>query len=154
VKTWETRKTVGAVAVAAAIAAFGGNAIAAAADGGFHGFHATSGGFHGARPSGPPPSAHRDDDEAESLHGERVVAADDHGGFETLVSQTGRVTAISPTSVTARSADGFSQTYVIREATPAAPPPFHVDDEVTINARREGKAVVVTTIRPPIAIGH
>jgi hypothetical protein len=151
VETWGTRKTLGAIVVAAAIAAFGGGAIAAATDGGFH---AVSGGVHGG--GGPPgfPPPHHDDDEPASLHEERVVVADDHGGFQTLVSQTGRVTAISPTSVTARSDDGFVQTYAIREIDPPIQPPFHVDDRVTINAKREGEAVVVTTIRPPLSAGH
>jgi hypothetical protein len=149
-RTWETRKTVGAVAVAVAIAGFGGSAIAAAADGGFH---AMSGGMHHGGPPNATPS-HRNDEDPESLHGERVVVANDHGGFETLVTQTGMVTAISPTSVTARSDDGFAQTYAIHEIAPAIQPPFHVNDRVTINAKREGETVVVTTIRPPLSAGH
>jgi hypothetical protein len=149
-RTWDTRKTVGAVAVAAAIAGFGGSAIAAAADGGFH---AMSGGMHGGGPPRATPP-HHDDEDLESLHGERVVVAGDHGGFETLVSQTGRITAISPTSVTARSDDGFVQTYTIRESSPGIGPPFRVDDRVSINAKREGETVVVTTVRPPLSAGH
>ena len=35
------------------------------------------------------------------------------GGFTTVLTQTGRVTASLPTSVTVRSDDGYSQTYVI-----------------------------------------
>jgi hypothetical protein len=150
-RTWETRKTVGAVAVAAAIAGFGGSAIAAAADGGFH---AMSGGMHGGGPPNAMTPPHRYDEDQESLHGERVVVANDRGGFETLVTQTGVVTAISPTSVTARSDDGFAQTYAIHEIAPAIQPPFRVNDRVTINAKREGEAVVITTIRPPLLAGH
>jgi hypothetical protein len=145
------RKTVGAVAVAAAIAGVGGAAIAAAADGGFH---AMSGGMHGPGPAGPPPPpAHRTDDEPDTLHGEYVVA-DGHGGYSTLISQTGRVTAISATSVTARSEDGFVQTYVVHEADGTAKPPFAVDEMVTIDATRSGSTATVTSIRPPLSPGH
>jgi hypothetical protein len=145
------RKTVGAIAVAAAVAGVGGAAIAAATDSGFH----EMGGMHGG-PGGPPPppAAHRTDDvEPDSLHGEYVVA-DGHGGFSTLISQTGRVTAISATSVTARSDDGFVQTYVIHEADAAAKPPFAVNDQVTINGKRDGVAATVTSMRPPLTPGH
>lgn len=145
--TWGMRKTAGAIAVAAAVAGVGGAAIAAATDGGFH---AMSGGFAGS-PS--PPSAHHTDVEPGSLHGEYVVA-DGHGGFATLVSQTGRITAISATSVTARSDDGFVQTYAIHDVGALALPPFAVNDQVTINAKREGPTAMVTTMRPPLAPGH
>lgn len=145
-KTWDARKTVGTVAVAAAIAGFGGAAIAAATD---TGSHAMSGGMRGGGGPPSPPAPHRNDAEPGSLHGENVVA-DGHGGFQTLVSQTGRVTAISPTSITARSDDGFVQTYVIREVDGAAQPPFRVGDQVTIDAKREGTTAVVTTMRPPL----
>lgn len=106
--------------------------------------------MHGAGPGGPPPpAAHRTDDEPQSLHGEYVVA-DGHGGYSTLISQTGRVTAISATSVTARSADGFVQTYVVHEAAGAGNPPFAVDQMVEINATRNGNVATVTSIRPPL----
>lgn len=147
--TWGTRKTVGAVAVAAAIAGFGGSAIAAAT-----GSHAAfGGGMHGG--GGPPgfgaPSPPRGGGNREeaSVHGQEVVA-DGHGGYRTHLSQTGRVTAISPTAVTARSDDGFAQTYVIREIGAAKPPPFRVGDRIVIDANREGEAAVVTTMRPPL----
>ena len=150
VNTWTMRKTVGAIAVAAAVAGVGGVAIAAAADGGFH---AMSGGFVGSDGfAGPPPSAHHNDVEPDSLHGEYVVA-DGHGGFSTLISQTGRVTAISATSVTARSDDGFVQTYAIHEIGATALPPFAVNDRITINAKREGTTATVTTMRPPLSSG-
>jgi hypothetical protein len=150
VNTWDTRRTIGAIAVAAAIAGVGGAAIAAATD---TGFHAVSGGMHGDGHQPAFPASHRVDDGTDSLHGENVVA-DGHGGFTTLLSQTGLVTAISATSVTARSDDGFVQTYLIHQVDPAAQPPFHIHDQVTINARREGETAVLSTIRPPLAPGH
>ena len=141
--TWDAKRTAGAFAVAAAVAGVGGTAIAAATH---DGFHTVSGGMHGGGPPSPP-AARRNDAEQTSLHGESVVA-DGRGGYQTLLTQTGRVTFISTSSVTARSDDGFQRTYVIREPEGAAAPPFHVGEQVSIDARREGGAAMVTTMRP------
>ncbi len=65
------------------------------------------------------------------------------GGYTTALSQTGTVTAISPTSITVRSDDGYSQTYVIAE--PAGPPPA-IDEQVTVRATRDGQTSTVTAI--------
>jgi hypothetical protein len=146
--TWNLRGTAAAVGVAAVIAGVGGAAVYAATDSGprMMGMHGGPGpgqgdqlaGFHGdAARKATPDSA--------SLHGE-VVVADGTGGFSTLISQTGRITAISPTSVTARSDDGYTQTYVIPAAAQAATPPFALHDEVTIRATRIGPTASVTTI--------
>jgi hypothetical protein len=144
------RKTVGAIAVAATVAGIGGAAIAAATE---TGFHATSGGFPGG-PGGPPPAgAHRFSAEPDSLHGESVVS-NGHGGFSTLLTQTGRVTAISPTSVTVRSDDGFVQTYAVHQAKGTGPASFAVNDEITIDGTREGETNTVTTMRSPLSPGH
>ena len=43
------------------------------------------------------------------LHGQDVVAVG-AGGYITVLSQSGIVTATSPTSITVRSEDGFTQT--------------------------------------------
>lgn len=150
VNTWGMRKTIGAVAVAAAVAGVGGAAIAAATE---TGYHPNSGGFGGfGGPAGPPPAAHHTSSEPLSLHGEYVVA--DDGGFETRITQTGKITAISPTSVTARSADGFTQTYAIHEVEGAGAPPFAVGDPVVITATRKGEAATVSTMGPPLSPGH
>jgi hypothetical protein len=37
--------------------------------------------------------------------------ADDNGGYTTVLIQTGVLTAASDASITAKSADGFTQTY-------------------------------------------
>lgn len=132
--------------MAAAIAGVGGSAIAAATGGGMH---AMTGGMHGGAPPFFPTSPRRDDVVPGSLHGENVVA-DGHGGFQTLVSQTGRVTMISATSVTARSDDGFVGTYVVDGADGSAQPAFHVDDRVIIRATREAETTVVTSMRRPL----
>jgi hypothetical protein len=92
---------------------------------------------------------------------------DGSGGFTTVLSQTGRVTAISPSSITARSDDGYSRTYVIAALGPAADKaePFVVNDAVTIRATRAGTVASVTAIDyarpgtgpmgpPPPVAGH
>ncbi len=51
-----------------------------------------------------------------ALHAEAVVRTK-HGGFATVDVQKGLVTAVSTTSLTVRSADGFTATYVRTAAT-------------------------------------
>jgi len=148
------RKTIGAVAVAAAVAGVGGAAIAAATDTGAHGGFGDFAGFGGFEgpPGAPPGPRNGRNVEPASLHGEYVVA--DDGGFETRVTQTGKITSISPTSVTARSADGFTQTYVIHEVEGASAPPFAVGDPVVITATRRGETATVSTMGPPLSPGN
>jgi hypothetical protein len=64
------------------------------------------------------------------IHGEFVAPAPG-GGYQTIATQRGEVTAVSPTSLTVRSEDGFSRTYV-------------VDDGTMVNAGNEGIADVKT----------
>jgi hypothetical protein len=160
-RSWGLRGTAAAVAVAAVIAAIGGAAIYAATEGGPHSFGAPHqafgpgngmppggpggvggvGGQHGAV-GGPGPAAV----DSTSLHGEFVVP-DGAGGYTAELTQTGAVTAISPTSITVRSEDGYSQTYVIPStAGNAGPPPFAVDAQVVVRATRTGQAATVTNI--------
>lgn len=49
------------------------------------------------------------------LHGEAVVKTAD--GYATMLNQLGEVTAVSVTSITVKSEDGFSDTYAIPAAT-------------------------------------
>ncbi len=58
------------------------------------------------------------------LHGESVVKKGD-GGFETRLTQQGVIEAVSSTSITVKSEDGFSQTYAINAGTKITklPPP-------------------------------
>ena len=67
-------------------------------------------------PGGPPPGGMHgpgpDAVGAAQLHGEFVVS-DGSGGYATMLTQTGTVTAISATSITVRSDDGYTQTYAI-----------------------------------------
>jgi hypothetical protein len=143
VNTWGLRKTVGAIAVAAAVAGVGGAAIAAAAGVGQQ--HSMFGGPGGP----PPPSFHRGSagDVPAPLHAESVVAGD-HGGFSTVLTQTGHLTAVSATSVTARSDDGYVRTYVVPPANGPSTAPFGVNDRVSIEATLAGPTATLTSIRP------
>lgn len=47
------------------------------------------------------------------LHGTAVVDKRDGSGTETLAVQRGELTAVTPTSVTVRSSDGFTATYLV-----------------------------------------
>jgi hypothetical protein len=150
--TWGIRGTLAAVGVATLIAGFGGAAIYAATGSGdnFMGMHGPQ---RPPRGDGPGP-AHDSGlgasaDPAAALHGEFVVS-DGKGGYATMLSQTGTVTAVDSTSVTARSADGFVQTYAIPSAATAAD--VAVDDQVVIRAARPraGAEPTVTTIRSPM----
>jgi hypothetical protein len=83
-----------------------------------------------------------------SLHGE-FVAPDGSGGYSTVLTQTGTVTAISPTSITVRSEDGYSQSYVTQNTAGNTRPPFAVDDHVVLRATRNGQTATVTNIGNP-----
>ena len=138
-RRWGLRGTVAAIGVAAVIAAFGGAAIYAAT-----GSQSITRPHQASGPGGPPPlGVHSPGAQpvgTTSLHGEFVVR-DGIGGYTTVLSQTGKVTASSPTSVTVLSDDGYSQTYVI--AQPAGPPPA-IDDPVTGRATRAGPTSTIT----------
>lgn len=137
------RQTLSAVGVAVAIAGLGGAAIYAATDTPGMGGHGGPPGGHG----GPPPMAaagHHDADPA-TVHSEAVLA-DGSGGYTTSLTQTGTITALSTASMTVRSADGFSQTYVLPAA---AAPPFAVADQVLVRATRTGTTATVTSIGEP-----
>src|ERR1700752_2976981 len=155
---WGWRETAAAVAVAAVIAALGGAAVYAATAGNSHTFaphqaFAPDGGMPGG-PGGPggqrgaiggPGPAAMD---ATSLHGE-FVEPDGAGHYTTVLTQTGTVTAISPTSITVRSEDGYSQIYVIPSTAGNAGAPFAVDDQVVARATRNGQTATVTNIGNP-----
>ena len=51
------------------------------------------------------------------LHGEFTIKKPDGSGFQTVATQTGEVTAVSPSSITVKSEDGFSRTYSVDENT-------------------------------------
>lgn len=59
-----------------------------------------------------------------AVHG-TVVVPKSGGGYQTVAFQNGKVTAVSSTSITLRSADGYSHTYPVTSAT-------------NVNAQRDG----------------
>lgn len=65
-----------------------------------------------------------------ALHGEFVVPKDG-GGYQTVATQRGEVTAVSTESITVKSEDGYSRTYTLTEDT-------------LVNAARDGIADVKT----------
>lgn len=155
---WSSRQTLAAVGVAAVIAAFGGAAIYAATSGGandmgrswhgrgpgdpgFGGPGFGGQGFGGQGPGGPggwnPPAA--------ALHGEFVVP-DGNGAYTTVLTQTGVLTAVSDTSITAKSADGFTQIYTITPGSRAANTQLALNDTVTIRANVTNNAATATTV--------
>lgn len=90
--------------------------------------------------------------------GARVTAA----APQQPVSQEGRLVAVTPTSVTAESMDGFARTYVITPETNAitaagsavggAATSFAVDDEVSIvGVVRDGKAVATAVAHKQVS---
>lgn len=66
----------------------------------------------------------------QSLHGEFTVEKEG-GGYQTVATQNGEVTAVSTDSITVKSEDGYSRTYAITEDT-------------MVNAARDGIADVKT----------
>jgi len=126
---WSVRKTLAAVAVALVLAAAGAAVI-----------YAASGRSTGGAPGWGPPGGFDNPFQQsaavpDALHGTFVVP-DGHGGFRTELTQTGTVTAISASSVTARSADGFTQTYGIGADTRQGQKRVTAGETVSIHAVR------------------
>ena len=65
------------------------------------------------------------------LHGEFTIRKPDGTGFQTVAVQTGEVTAVSSSSITVKSEDGFSRTY-------------SVDENTVVGAGRDGIGTVKT----------
>ncbi|GAA1004803.1 hypothetical protein Aple_080070 [Acrocarpospora pleiomorpha] len=91
-----------------------------------------------------------------AVHGEFVVPKEG-GGFQTVSTQNGTVTAVDQASVTVRSEDGFSRTYTIADTTRVnggreGIDSIEVNDQVTVLATVEaGKAtatMVINMTRP------
>lgn len=154
---WSGRKTIAAVAIAVGIAGAGGAAIYAATNndsgtqrgGGPGGFGGPGGGGQGGRAGGP--GGFGRGMEA-SLHGEFVVS-DGNGGYLTELSQTGKVTAITSSSITAASEDGFTKTYTIDASTVVGGgqqagklSDIAKGDTVSILAKKNGDAANATTL--------
>lgn len=52
----------------------------------------------------------------DALHGE-FVTSKDGGGYQTIATQKGEITALTDTSITLKSADGYTRTYTINSDT-------------------------------------
>lgn len=81
---------------------------------------------------------------------------------EQSLTQHGTLIAVTPSSLTARSADGSTHTYAITPNTTAitgsggqlsAPTAFAVNDEVTVVGTSQGGAVVATAVAAKSAVG-
>ncbi|MFG3524695.1 hypothetical protein ACGF5S_30870 [Nocardia nova] len=141
--TWSTKKSLAAVGIAAVIAAAGGGVVYAAthSDGSAHGGPGGAGtswggGHNAAGPGGMGMTG-------PSLHGQFVIS-DGNGGYTTEITQTGTVTAVSDTSITAESADNFTQTYTISGSTQHSA--VKVGDTVRIQGTEANGTAAATAI--------
>ena len=85
-----------------------------------------------------------------ALHGQFVVAKSG-GGYETVDVQSGQVTAVSTTSITLKSADGFSKGYAVAGSTVVDAQrdgigSVKVGNQVTLLASVSGSTATATSI--------
>jgi hypothetical protein len=152
-KRWSAGKTAAVVAVAAVVAAGGGYGIsqlvgtASATTQNAGGFGAGgAGGPGGGRAGGGPGGM---GGLFAALHGDFTVQ--ENGSYVTERMQTGSITAVSATSITAKSVDGYTQTYTIDSSTAVDQGSEQVSDlktgtTVTIIAKLSGDTGTATTI--------
>ncbi|MEV4054700.1 hypothetical protein AB0J55_26185 [Amycolatopsis sp. NPDC049688] len=133
---WSPGKKVAAGAVAAVIVAGGGAAIWAASSSAATDAQAGPGGMTGG------PGGMAGGGLGGALHGE-YVASDGNGGYVTKIMQTGEVTELSATSLTAKSDDGFSKTYTITSAQATG---LATGDTVTVVATESGSTATATSV--------
>ncbi|NKQ55343.1 hypothetical protein HFP15_20875 [Amycolatopsis sp. K13G38] len=141
---WSGRKTLVAAAVAIAIAAIGAVAIYAGTSsnagnqqgfGGPGGGMGRMGGFGGQTGA---MSVMRD-----ALHGDFTVS--ENGSYVTERMQNGQVTALSATSITVKSTDGYTQTYAIDSSTQKANN-LATGTNVMVLAKVSGNSATATSI--------
>jgi hypothetical protein len=85
------------------------------------------------------------------LHGEYVVPKPG-GGYQTVDVQDGAVTAVSSTSITVKSDDGFSKTYTVSDKSLVTADrdgiaAVKVGDRVSVQATVNGGTATITAIR-------
>ncbi|WP_156756015.1 hypothetical protein [Actinokineospora pegani] len=134
---WSWKKTAAATAVAVGVATAGGFAVYAAGSATAEQGQRGGPGMMDRRPGSNIMGA---------LHGEFVVS-DDNGGYRTMLMQTGEVTAVTDTSITTKSADGYTKTYTIDAETVKSS--VTTGDEVTILATPSGDQATADTINEP-----
>ncbi|MGW4059670.1 hypothetical protein ACWEGE_15385 [Amycolatopsis sp. NPDC004747] len=136
-QAWSPGKKIAAGAVAAVLVAGGGAAVWAALSSSAATETRTGpggmAGGPGSRPGGGLAGA---------LHGE-YVASDGNGGYVTKIVQTGEITELSATSLTAESDDGFSKTYTITSAQATG---LATGDTVTVTATESGSTATATSV--------
>jgi hypothetical protein len=101
------------VAVAVASAGITAGVMAATGD---SSSSTTNGPGGGTGQGGPGGNGSGGNAQASALHGSYVVS-DGSGNYTTELTQTGTVSAVSSSSITIKSADGYSKTYVIASST-------------------------------------
>jgi hypothetical protein len=134
---WSPGKKIAAGAVAVVIVAGGGAAVWAASSSAATDTQAGPGGMTGG-PGGMPGGGGL----GAALHGE-YVSSDGNGGYVTKIMQTGEVTELSATSLTAKSDDGFSKTYTITSAQATG---LAAGDTVTVVATESGSTATATSV--------
>jgi hypothetical protein len=105
---------------------------------GFHRF------FAGVWPGGGPAGLFG------ALHGQ-IVLAKPGGGYQTVDFQNGRVTAVSATSITLKSADGYTRSYAITGSTAVDAQrdgigSVKVGNQVSVSATVAGSAATAVTV--------
>jgi len=140
---WSPGKKIGIGVAAAVVLAAGGGAAVWAATNSSSGTGSTATGGPGGAMRGGPGAL------GGALHGE-YVASDGNGGYVTKITQTGKVTALSATSLTAQSDDGFSKTYTISgsQATGVA-----TGDTVMVVATTSGDTATATQVTEADQLG-
>ncbi|MBE1502279.1 hypothetical protein H4696_009379 [Amycolatopsis lexingtonensis] len=137
--SWSPGKKIAAGAVAAVIVAGGGAAVWAASSSASTDTATGPGGMNGGPGSmmgGPGGGL------GSALHGE-YVSSDGNGGYVTKIMQTGEVTELSATSLTAKSDDGFSKTYTITSAQATG---LATGDTITVVATESGDTATATSV--------
>ena len=86
-----------------------------------------------------------------ALHGEYVIAKPG-GGYQTIDTQQGQVTAVSSGSITVKSSDGFTKSYTVTASTLVDAQrdgigSIKVGDTVSVNATVSGGTTTATDIR-------
>lgn len=141
--TWSTRTTLLAAGIAAVLALGAGLVVYATWDS-----SGDSAAHNGAAPGfGGPGGPGGPGDTERTLHGESVVS-DGKGGFRTELTQTGSITAASDASITVRSADGYSHTYVLDADTRRPHQPLQNGQQVTVRATEASGASDATAVLP------
>lgn len=156
-----SRRTVAAVGVAAAIALAGGVTVYATSGSDSSTTSGQGGPGGGAAPGGSGGTGGPAGGGASALHGSYTVANTSGSGYHTELMQTGKVTAITSTSITMVSTDNYTKTYTIDSGTvvqamgPGGPGAANTTqsistiaagDTVTVTAGVSGSAATVDTI--------